>query len=538
MIVAHARRAAYSSLRSSSVAGSRALSYVAAIDQGTSSSRVILYDTSTLKPVASHQVELQSATSNPKPGWSQMDPMAILSTISTSAQGALDKAGAKASDVVGVGITNQRESTVVWDKVTGKPLYDAILWHDARTSDTAASLINQLGGQDALRATCGLPISTYFTGVKLRWLLDNVPEVKEAFAKGTALVGTVDSWVAWNLTGGAAGVAKGTTRHVTDLTNASRTMMMDLASRQWDAASIEALGVGVAKDALPQITSCAEVIGTISDGGPLDGAPLSGLIGDQQSAMVGQRCFGVGQAKITYGTGCFMLVNSGAGSPKPSKHGLLSTALYQFGPNAEPYYALEGAVASCAVGINWFKDSLRMIDTAPEISKLAGEVDSTDGLVFVSAFSGLLAPHWRDDARGTLVGLTFAHDRRHMARAVLEGIAFQAKDVIGAMEADTGTSLAGLRVDGGVSLSNELLQMQSDLCNTPVERPKDVETTAMGAAISAGIGAGVWSSVEDLASAPDEIDRKFTPQIDAADREARSARWQKAVEASFGWATA
>jgi len=504
---------------------------LAAIDQGTSSSRVILYDAATLKPVASHQVELQSATTTPQAGWSQMDPLAILSTVATSAEGALQKAGATAADVVGVGITNQRESTIVWDKTTGKPLYDAVLWHDARTSGTAAALTAQLGGQDALRAACGLPISTYFSGVKLRWLYDNVPDVREGLEKGTALFGTVDTWLAWHLTGGPRGG-----RHVTDVSNASRTLMMDLGACEWHTPTIEALGLSVAAGALPEIVASAEPLGPIRDGGPLDGAPLTALIGDQQSAMVGQRCFAPGQAKITYGTGAFMLVNSGT-SPTPSRHGLLSTALYRFGKDAPTHYALEGAVASCAVGINWFKDSLRMIDAAPEISSLAAEVPGgTDGLVFVSAFSGLLAPHWRDDARGTLVGLTLAHDRRHIARAVLEGIAHQAKDVVGAMEADTGVGLRGLRVDGGVSLSNELLQYQADLCAVAVERPKDVETTAAGAAIAAGLGAGVFGGIEDVPSSRDDIDRTFEPVITPAERTERTERWARAVEASFGWA--
>ena len=288
----------------------RCMSLLASIDQGTSSSRVILYDASTLKPVASHQLELQSATTNPRAGWSQMDPKAIVSTVEQSAAGALQKAGARAADVVGIGITNQRESTVVWDKRTGEPLYDAVLWHDARTSETSAALQAALGGQDALRAVCGLPISTYFTGVKLRWLQDNVPAVKAGLEAGTALVGTVDSWLIWNLTGGAGGVGT-TTRHVTDVTNASRTMMMDLASCTWHAPSIDALGVRSAAGALPEIISCAEAIGTVADGGAFHGAPLTGCIGDQQSAMVGQGCFGLGEAKITYGTGAFMLMNAG-----------------------------------------------------------------------------------------------------------------------------------------------------------------------------------------------------------------------------------
>ena len=463
-----------------------------------------------------------------------MDPIAILKTIEQSAAGALDLAGASAKDIVGIGITNQRESTVVWDKRTGEPLYDAVLWHDARTRETSATLEQALGGKDALRSICGLPLSTYFTGVKLRWLQDNVPSVKAGLEDGTALVGTVDSWLAWNLTGGAKGVGS-TTRHVTDITNASRTMMMDLSSGTWHRPSIEALGIGKVAGTLPEIISCAEPYGTVANGGVMDGAPLTGCIGDQQSAMMGQRCFALGEAKITYGTGAFMLINSGT-TPVPSAHGLLSTALYKLGPSGPTHYALEGAVACCAVGINWFRDSVGMIGTAAEISALAGEVPGgTDGLYFVSAFGGLLAPHWRDDARGTLVGLTLAHNKRHIARAVLEGIAFQADDVVSAMTADTGTELTAMRVDGGVSMSNELLQYQADLLNSTVERPADVETTAAGAAIAAGLGAGVWTSPADIPLAAEGTTR-FSPTIDEASRTMRKQSWAKAVECSKGWA--
>ncbi len=518
----------------------RRLSLLAAIDQGTSSSRVILYDADSLKPVGSHQVELASATTTPKAGWSQMDPMAIVRSTEESAAGALAKVGATAADVVGIGITNQRESTVVWDKRTGAPLYDAILWHDARTRETSAAIEAALGGQDALRGVCGLPISTYFTGVKLRWLLDHVDAVRQGFEAGTALVGTVDSWLLWNLTGGAKGVGT-TTRHVTDLTNASRTMMMELGTGCWHADSIRALGVSEAEGALPEIVSCAEKLGVVADGGAFDGVALTGCIGDQQSAMVGQRCFGVGEAKITYGTGAFMLMNAGH-APVPSKHGLLSTALYQFGGRGAPTtYALEGAVASCAVGINWFRDSLGMLASAPEVSSLASEAaGGTEGLYFVSAFGGLLAPHWRDDARGCLVGLTLAHDKRHVARAVLEGIAFQCSDVVNAMVSDTGSPLTALRVDGGVSLSDELLGYQADLLDIKVHRPADVETTAAGAAIAAGLGAGVWQGVEQavdqLGAAADGAAAEFHPAIGAAEREARKSSWAKAVECSLDWA--
>ncbi|KAL1503368.1 hypothetical protein AB1Y20_011420 [Prymnesium parvum] len=511
-------------------APSRARSLLASIDQGTSSSRVILYD-ETLTPVGSHQVELKTATSSPRPGWSQMDPMAILHTVNTSARRALEQVGAKPSDLVGIGVTNQRESTVVWDRRSGTPLCDVILWHDVRTAATSAMLAAELGGVDSLRASCGLPVSTYFSGVKLRWLLDNVPAVKQGFEEGTALFGTVDSWIIWNLTGGAHGAS---TRHVTDVSNASRTMLMDLNKCEWDSAAIEALGLGAVKPALPEIVSSAEPIGTVANGGALDGAPICGIIGDQQGAMIGQRCFHVGEAKITYGTGAFLLKNVGT-TPVPSTHGLLSTVLYKLGPAATTTYALEGAVASCAVGINWFRDSLGMLRYASEVSELAAEVDHAHGLYFVPAFGGLLAPHWREDARGTLVGLTLAHDRRHVSRAVLDGIAHQAKDVVDSMVADTGAALKAMRVDGGVSMSDPLLQSQADLLNIDVERPADVETTAAGAAICAGLGAGVWDGIKSVPAPVSAGMSVFSPRIASDERERRRGKWRQAVTSSLNW---
>ena len=410
-------------------AGSRWNStYVAAIDQGTSSSRVILYDAHTLEPVpdGSHQVDLSSSYKTPQPGWAQMDPTAILSSVEQSAAGALEKTGISASEIVGVGITNQRETIVVWDKNTGAPLHDAVLWLDNRTSETVSSLVSELGSPDALRAECGLPISTYFTGVKLRWLTENVPAVQQGLQQGTALVGTVDSWLIWNLTSRDV--------HATDLTNASRTMIMDLQSAQWSDSCLAKLGLESAAGALPQITSCAERIGEISSGA-LTGCSITGSIGDQQSAMLGQGCVEPGMAKTTYGTGAFTLLNTGTNAV-PSDHGLLSTALYKLGSDAPTWYALEGSVGSCGIGLNWFANKLKMVDSAVEISKLAAEVPDTAGLYFVPAFGGILAPRWRDDARASLVrvyclsrmlnlsgqvGLTLAHERTHVARAALEG---------------------------------------------------------------------------------------------------------------------
>jgi len=500
----------------------RSLSYLAAIDQGTSSSRVILYDAETLRPVASHQVELQAATTTPQPGWSQMDPAAILQSVDAAASGALAQARASAKDVVGVGITNQRESTVVWDSRTGEALFDCVLWHDARTRHTSQQIQERLGGIDALRATTGLPISTYFSGVKLKWLVDEVPAVKSALDQGFLRVGTVDAWLLHHLTG----------NHVTDFTNASRTLLMDLKSGQWDASCIEALGLPSAMmHALPEIRGCAETLGTITTG-PLEGCAVTGILGDQMAATVGQRCFTVGDAKVTYGTGAFLLTNAGS-TPVPSKHGLLSTALYDF--QGQKTYALEGAVACCAVGLNWFRDSVGMVSTASELSDLAASVDSTEGAYFVSAFSGLLAPRWRDDARAALVGLTLAHDRRHVARAVLEGVALQCNDVISAMTEDTGTSASTLYVDGGVAQSDVLLQLQADCAGVGVARPADVETTALGAAIAAGLGAGAFSSLEAIPAVSGGTTR-VAPAISPDARAAKLASWKAAVEATYGWA--
>eukprot|EP00939_MAST-03C_sp_MAST-3C-sp1_P002374 g2374.t1 len=468
-------------------------------------------------------------TKTPQPGWAQTDMMDIFSSVETSAQGALDKVGGRASDVVAVGITNQRESLCVWDRNTGEPLHDAILWLDTRNRDTVASLESSLGSSDALRDICGLPVSTYFTGVKLRWMLDNVESVRTAVKEGRALIGTIDSWLIWKLSGGE--------RHATDVTNASRTMLMNLQSGAWDESAAEQLGVSAAMSALPEITSSAEHFGTVSKEYALGGVPITGCIGDQQSAMVGQRCFGPGDAKTTFGTGAFTLMNTGD-EPCSSEHGLLTTALYQMGRDSKIQYALEGSVGSCAVGLNWLCDSLGLFENAPEISDLASKVPlGADGVYFVSAFGGLFAPHWRDDARGTLVGLTLAHKREHVARAALEGIAFQVKDVVDSMIADSGVPLSSMRVDGGVSQSNPLLQSQADLLGASVWRPRNVETTALGAALTAAIGAGTHT-LDDVSVVGDSEDggTTFEPSVDAAVRERAHGNWKRAVASSLDWA--
>eukprot|EP00591_Stephanopyxis_turris_P010983 CAMPEP_0195511574 /NCGR_PEP_ID=MMETSP0794_2-20130614/3845_1 /TAXON_ID=515487 /ORGANISM="Stephanopyxis turris, Strain CCMP 815" /LENGTH=545 /DNA_ID=CAMNT_0040639201 /DNA_START=218 /DNA_END=1855 /DNA_ORIENTATION=+ len=524
--------------------------YIAAIDQGTSSSRVILYDSETLTPVASHQETLASATSAPHPGWSQMNPTLLLKSVETCKEMALSQlqlhvSGVTSSSISGIGITNQRESVVVWDKHTGEALTDVILWHDTRTRETVHNLTESLGGPDALRSITGLPLSTYFSGVKLRWVMDNVPPARKAIEEGRALVGTVDSFLTWHLTGGE--------RHVIDVTNASRTLMMDIHKGSWSDDAINALDLDMLRDngCLPEIVSCASSDGFgVVKSGAMEGVRITGVIGDQQSAMVGQRCFEPGMAKTTYGTGAFALMNTEKVA-FPSKAKLLTTALYsEPGPLKEHHitYALEGAVGSCANGINWFRDNLGMIDSPAEISELAHIADEkhggTEGLYFVSAFGGLLAPYWRDDARGTLVGLTLAHDKSHIALAVLEGVAFQVRAVLDSMVADTdgAHSLAQMRVDGGVSMSRPLLQAQADLLGVTVARPKNVETTALGAAIVAGAGSGIWDRYEDSPRGllndgdDDDLDEIFLPKINEKEREEKWASWEQAVESSLGWA--
>jgi len=502
--------------------------YVAAIDQGTSSSRVILYDAETLAPVpdGSHQVDLSSSYMTPQPGWAQMDPKSILSSVEQSAAGALAKTGITAAQVVGVGITNQRETIVVWDQNTGEPLYDAVLWLDNRTGETVTRLVEELGTPDALRAECGLPLSTYFTGVKLRWLMDNIPAVQDGLQMGTAMVGTIDSWLIWNLTDRAV--------HATDLTNASRTMMMDLQSATWSDSCLSKLGLQSVAGALPKITSCAERIGEISTGA-LAGCTITGSIGDQQSAMLGQGCVEVGMAKTTYGTGAFTLLNTGT-SAVPSDHGLLSTALYKLGANAETWYALEGSVGSCGIGLNWFANKLKIVDSAAEISELAAEVSDTAGLYFVPAFGGILAPRWRDDARASMVGLTLAHERTHVARAALEGISFQVAEVIQSMVKDSNNLLTEMRVDGGGSMSVPMMQSQADLLGVPVKRPANVETTALGAARAAAIGAGNPDALHATGGAAAK-DTVFESAIQAQERTEKFRQWEKAVQSCLAFGT-
>ncbi|TPX30068.1 glycerol kinase [Synchytrium microbalum] len=499
-----------------------------AIDQGTSSTRFIVFDQNG-KNVAHHQTEFPQIY--PRAGWAEHDPLVILETVTRCIEKTFTKLEAQGyhrSDVKGIGITNQRETTVVWDKRTGKPLHNAIVWLDARTAPTVEALAEATpnGKTDYWQPICGLPLSTYFSGVKLRWLLDHVPLVESAMKNETLMFGTVDSWLIYNLTGGVNGGV-----HVTDVTNASRTMLMSLKTLDWDDSICRFFGIS--KSILPKIVSSAEVYGVMASG-PLKGVPVGGCLGDQQAALVGQRCFEIGQVKNTYGTGCFMLFNTGS-TPVISRNGLLTTVGYQLGKDSPVIYALEGSIQIAGAAIKWLRDNLGIIKESAEINELAGEVEDTAGVYFVPAFGGLFAPYWRDDARGTIVGLTQYSTKQHLARATLEAMCFQSREVIDAMNEDSGQDLKLLKVDGGASNSDICMQIQADLLGIPVERPKMRESTALGAAIAAGLAVKLWKSIDDVVMS-DGSDL-FMPKISSEERETRLAEWKKAVSKSLGWAT-
>ncbi|HEX8915024.1 MAG TPA: glycerol kinase GlpK [Humisphaera sp.] len=504
--------------------------YVAAIDQGTTSTRCILFDHAGM-PAATAQQEHKQIY--PRPGWVEHDPLEIWQRTQDVVRGALAKAGASAADVAALGITNQRETTVVWDRRTGRPLHNAIVWQDTRTKDLCDALAAD-GGQDRFRWTTGLPLATYFSGPKLRWLLDNVPGLREAGERGDALFGTIDSWLIWNLTGGAAGGrSSGGGVHVTDVTNASRTMLMDLRTLDWDAGMLAALGVPRAM--LPRIVPSLDSTpwGVTRRDGPMGGeVPVCGCLGDQHAAMVGQACFAPGESKNTYGTGCFMLLHTGT-KPVDSTCGLLTTLAYKFGD--EPAcYALEGSVAVAGSLVQWLRDNLGLIATSPEVERLAASVPDNGGVYFVPAFSGLFAPHWRSDARGILMGLTGFANKGHVARAVLEATAFQTKDVLDAMRKDCGLDLAVLRVDGGMARNELLMQFQADILGVPVVRPAVTETTALGAAYAAGLAVGFWKNTDEL-RANWRADKEWQPAMDAGTRGRLHGRWLAAVQRSLGW---
>jgi len=555
-----------------------------AIDQGTSSSRFILFNQHGQK-LASVQKEIK--TFYPQNGWAEQDPLEILSSVTACMSECLDGFFASPSpqhqpkNLVAIGVSNQRETTIVWDKTTGKPLYNAIVWHDGRAHAICERLIAQHGGADAFRAVCGLPINGYFSAMKLMWLMENVPEVKEAIKDNRALFGTVDSWLIWNLTGGVEGGV-----HVTDVTNASRTMLMNLATCTYDPTLLKAFSIPAS--VLPAIKSSAEVYGSMkhqkqkqSDSEKQEnnekkevweGVAIAGCLGDQQAALVGQLCLQKGTAKNTYGTGCFMLMNTGT-TVVQSSHGLLSTVAFKMGPDQPTFYALEGSVSSAGSAIKWLRDELKLVSSAAECSALAGEADDSQAanLYLVPAFAGLLSPYWREDARGVLVGLTLSSNRNDICRAALDAACYSSRDVLEAMVLDSHIPLRELRVDGGMTASDRVCQFQADLLNIPVYRPLMAEATACGAAFAAGLAMGVWKDVSTLhhditctsnpasssfespsslatsssvsmasfASTTEEESKSprvlFRPTLTQARRDELYNGWKAAVQRSFNW---
>jgi len=488
--------------------------YIAAIDQGTTSTRCILFD---------HQGSIKASDQKehrqiyPRPGWVEHDPIEIWTNTQAVILGALQAAELKADDLAAVGVANQRETTVVWRRSDGKPIYNAVVWQDARTAGIVAALAEE-GGQDRLRPKTGLPLATYFSGPKIAWILDHVDGARAAAERGDLLFGTMESWIIWNLTG----------RHVTDVTNASRTLLMDLDTLEWDDELLEVIGAPRAM--LPEIRPSSEVYGAAK--GVLEGVRVAGALGDQQSALFGQTCFCPGEAKCTYGTGGFMLLNTGPDVVQ-STSGLLTTVGYQCS-GTPPVYALEGSIAVAGSLVQWFRDNLGLIGTAAEIEALGASVEDTGGCYIVPAFSGLFAPYWRSDARGVVTGLTGYVTRAHLARAVLEATAWQVREVVEAMDADSGVKLTALKVDGGMTANDLLMQIQADVLGSPVVRPKVIETTALGAAYAAGLAVGFWPDQATLKANWRE-DAEWKPTLGEAERERRYGKWKKAVQRTLDW---
>jgi glycerol kinase len=493
--------------------------YAAAVDQGTTSTRFMIFDHSG-KVVAVDQKEHEQIY--PKPGWVEHDPMEIWQRTQEVIDGALKKSGVDPKDIAAVGVTNQRETTVVWDRATGKPVYNAIVWQDTRT-DVICNELAKDGGQDRFRPKVGLPLATYFSGPKIKWILDNIPGVREKAEKGEVLFGNIDTWIIWNLTGGPNGGV-----HVTDVSNASRTMLMNLETLDWDDEILKIMGIP--KAMLPRVRPSAEVYGKAI--GSLNGVPVAGDLGDQQAALFGQTCFSPGEAKNTYGTGCFMLLNTGT-KPVQSKQGLLTTLGYKIG-NEPAVYCLEGSIAITGALVQWLRDNLKFFDFSKHIEDYARAVPDSGGIYIVPAFSGLFAPYWKSDARGVIVGLTRYITREHICRAALEATAYQTREVLDAMNADSGVPLTALKVDGGMVFNELLMQFQADILGVPVIRPTVSETTALGAAYAAGLAVGFWSKVEDLRANWGK-DKEWVPQMDAKERERLYKGWKKAVTRTFDW---
>jgi glycerol kinase len=495
-------------------------SYVGAIDQGTTSTRFIVFDRGG-RIVASAQQEHEQIY--PEPGWVEHDPEEIWRRTQAVIAEALAQRELRASDLAAIGITNQRETTVVWDRRTGAPVANAIVWQDARVADSVAEFARD-GGIDRFTGRTGLPLTTYFSGLKIRWILDRVPGVRERAEAGDVLFGNVDSYLVWHLTGGPSGGI-----HVTDVTNASRTQLMNLATLAWDPEMLSAFGIPAAM--LPSICSSSEIYGQVRHS-PLEGVAIAGILGDQQAALVGQACFQPGEAKNTYGTGCFLLMNTGEQAVR-SHSGMLTTVAYRFGA-AKPCYALEGSVAITGALVQWLRDNLGLIKNSGEIEALARSVKDNGGVYFVPAFSGLYAPYWKDSARGVIAGLTRYANKGHLARAALEAAAYQTREVLEAMEQDSGIRLDVLRADGGMVANELLMQFQADILDRPVVRPAIQETTALGAAYAAGLGVGFFSDMEELRSRW-TADRTWHPSMDPSARETLYAGWKKAVTRSFDW---
>ncbi len=494
--------------------------YIAAIDQGTTSTRFIVFDRA--GRVVAH-AQKEHVQIYPKPGWVEHDPEEIWQRTQQVIYEAMVKSELHASELAAIGITNQRETAVLWDRKTGHPIGKAIVWQDTRVANDVAGFFRE-PGEDFFRSRTGLPLSTYFSGLKVRWMLDNIPGVRQRVEAGEVLFGNIDAFLLWRLTGGPHGGI-----HATDVTNASRTQLMNLQTLSWDQDLLKTLSVP--KHILPRICSSSEVYGHVAQG-VLQGTAVAGILGDQQAALVGQTCFANGEAKNTYGTGCFLLMNTGE-RPVRSKHGLLTTVAYKLG-DAHAVYALEGSVAITGALVQWLRDNLGLIENSAEIETLAASVENNGGVYFVPAFSGLYAPYWKDNARGVIAGLTRFSNKGHIARAVLEATAFQTRDVVEAMEQDSGIKLAVLRADGGMVVNNLLMQFQADILDRPVVRPLIQETTALGAAYAAGLAVGFFKNIVELQSHW-AAGQKWNPVLDEAERERMYRLWKKAVTRSFDW---
>jgi glycerol kinase len=495
--------------------------YAAALDQGTTSSRAMVFDHNG-HVVAVSQKEHEQIY--PKPGWVEHDPKEIWARCQEVLDEALEGAGASKDDIAALGITNQRETAVVWDRNTGEPVCNALVWQDTRT-DKLVDELSADGGQDRFRSKVGLPLATYFSGPKVRWILDNVEGARAKAEAGDLAFGNIDTWLIWNLTGGTDGGL-----HITDVTNASRTMLMDLETLSWDEGIASTIGVPMSM--LPEIHASSEVYGEVRSGGAFQGIQIAGDLGDQQAATFGQACFAAGEAKNTYGTGNFMLLNTSTEAVQ-SKSGLLTTVCYKIGDQAA-VYALEGSIAITGALVQWLRDNLKMIKAAPEVEELAKTVEDNGGLYIVPAFSGLFAPYWKSNARGVFAGLTRYVNAGHVARATLEATAFQTREVVDAMRTDSGVELKELRVDGGMVANDLLMQFQADILGVPVVRPEVAETTALGAAYAAGMATGFWHSEQEVRDNWAE-DKRWEPNMDDSKRAEYYALWKKAVTRTFDW---